>query len=1032
MSITNISAASFNVTVKQNFQGHQLTLMISSNNSVNNLGDIAEYFDIIVKSATNTGEYLFNEDKPTSESKTVKVALDNISGSTDYNGNLYENDELYTIIVTALDQDFLEVSSNEISQTTVRYYSPPNNFTTVASHSSEQLIVEVNNVNTQEPLIKTFRVSGYNIHNASESFIKYIQRIDTNSNYQKLIGENLNNPSPSPWTNGETWKINVIGYSDSGSTFTSSDTTTIQVAPNDPLITITTPILEEVTNGPQFSLKMLDTNPIIENGSTTLTESQITITQDNSSVILVFDLDNSSNWPVADASYVINTDQTSLLSMILGPNITDNSNNILQLNSNSLVTVAIKNSNLIDGSTNTMIYSESSFNLIDGTVDESSQVISYTDSSFIPVDDNIPTINGNLNVVQPLNTVSSIINFSYSATTTAMPKQLVTLNADDFVQPSKWTIEASVDDFQTTGIYVLDLSNNPPSEYTFDNSGVGTLNPIILTATDFSLNIFETNDFLQLRSFLSIPLDNGLTRNGTVVSNIDLSGNRNDDALGVVIGVSLEFPFTPNAPTFTIINPAANLNNSSLPQFTIDISNSDPITDDNGVIDISSVELTVTQGSNSATIILPNTGQYTLGPDICGNIVAFTLVAGLDVSLNCILINDTSLGPSPPTTVFTVNGVQNQTSFIPQINPTFSSLVTDTTLVNIITDGDVIDKTQITVNLASGFTDASALSDLYNANGISDINLTIATLDASSNTVIDSSGVTDLSENVILDVSGTPRQIKLRLTASGNDNAGNPWTSQVITTNAINIINNKLDISSINVTQPSKGDTIIMATMTIESTDDNTTNYHSATASLYVNKNNDPTKPLNLSNISLSNNIQVNSVNAVNTEGNTYTFTFNLQNQAQYLRGQQLYVVATMYSLGTDNTFTTTASTNPIYLYSSPSLSYNSGANQINITQNGYILSNCFGIDNDNSNGNLSLDLIFFDSESQTGSVVNNDNYNYIFDNNGIDNTITQHPIILSIGSNYENITTIIIHFTLHDINLLGDDEIIVKGAALY
>ena len=1031
-------AQNFTIHTRQNYNGMTVELIIDGSGGValNSFG--VNKFAIKVCDASAVSTQLFYDQKLSHPTEEENVNL------TTYNGSnvAYEAGKQYTVQVTGLDASGNAVP-DEKAILTFTYYNRPAVFSAAITSAQNQLLLDLTDVSIVEPYITSFYLLGYNDSSGSDTFETNIQRRNTSATSQKLIGTNeevLNgsadisaNPNGNPWVDGDTWTINIIGQTiESGVTDTVQTTGVIQAAPNDPTLTVTTPLLANVTNGPQFSLVIEDSTPITENSVSAWTKSSVVITQDGSSVTVETDISNSAAGAGSADSSANNTsynisNNIGTLTLTLGPIITDNSGNTLTLDASNAVTIAVNNSNTISGTVNTMSTAEASFNFVNG-------ITGVTDASlqntFTPVNDDIPTLNGEPDVIQPLNVPASVVQFSYAGVTNPMPKVVNAENLIDFVQPHTWTIQASIDDFTTTGTYTMDLSGgNVGGAYSFNGTtGVGTLSAITLAASDFSLNDFAENDVLKLKSFLTIELDSGSDLSGTIVDTVDLSGNSSGN--GSVSSITLEYPFTPNAPTLTVTNPASNLDSASTAQFSLLIEDGTPIKNESNTdLSLNAVTLTVTQGSNSATLSLESfdsSASYTLGPDICGNDASFTLVTSTDVSLSCTITNSVAPTASAATTAFTLNTDPSQNAFGPEINPTFKAIVTDGSLSAALTDSDIIDNSNIIVNLSSGFTSAFALSDLYNDNGVSDINLTISALDG--NTVLDSSGVSALNENITLDVSqnSNPTQIILKLTASGNDNAGAAWTDISLSTSALNLVNSQLAISSLTAHQPAKGETTLDCSMVIGATNDNTSNYSSATATLYVNKNNNAANPLDLSTAGLASTIKVDSVTASDVDATNKTFSFDLSGVAQYLRGQALYVLATMDSSGSANSFTTGATTTDaslVYLYSSPSISYTAGDSTADVTTNGYTVSSVFGVDN-TTDGAVGLNIVYVNNENQqTGDVSFNDQYNYVFDNSN--NITLQTTQINGIAATNTNI---LVHMGTTVAS--NEDEMQVKGQA--
>lgn len=1041
-------AENFTIHTRQNYNGMTVELIIDGSGGVDLNSFGVNTFAIKVCAADAVKDQLFYDQKLAHPTDEENVNL------TAYNGSDidYEAGKQYIIQVTGLDASGNKIPT-ETAILTFTYYNRPVVFSAAITSQQQQLLLNLTGISIAEPYITSFFLYGYNDSSANDTFETTIQRRNTSETSQNLIGTDTDvlngdadisaNPNGNAWEDGDAWTINIIGQTtNTGVTNTVQASGVIQSAPNDPELTVTTPLLANVTNGPQFSLVIEDSTPITENEVSAWTKSSVVITQDGSSVTVVTDISNNSDSSgvvvdssANDTSYVI-SNNVGTLTLTLGPVITgSNGVDTLTLDASNSVTIAVKNSNTIDNSVNTMSIAEASFNFFDGTTDVSTNTLQNT---FTPENDNIPTLNGEPDVVQPLNVPASVVQFSYAGVTTAMPKVVGANSASQFVQPYTWTIQASIDDFSTTGTYTMDLSGgNVGGAYSFDGTtGVGTLSAITLAASDFSLDPFVEEQTLKLKSFLTIELDSGSDLSGTVVETVDLSGvYRNiDDVSGSgVIGISLEYPFIPNEPTLTVTNPASDLNSDSSAQFILHIEDGTPIKNESNTdLSLNAVTLIVTQGSNSATLSLATfdgSNSYTLGPDICGNTTEFTLATNTDVSLSCTITNSVAPTASAAATTFTLNNSANQSAFGPEINPTFTSVVTDASLSAALIDSDTISKDTITVNLSSGFAGVISLSELYNDNGVSDINLTIAAIDVSENTVLDSSGVSALNKDILLNVStnSTPEKIKLKLIADGSDNAGASWTDISLITSELNLVNSQLGISSLTAHQPAKTGTTLDCSMVIAGTNDNTSNYSSATATLYVNKNNDAALPLALNTNGLATTIAVASVPASDVDGSdtAKTFSFDLSTQAEYLRGHALYVSATMDSSGSANGFTTGATDTSnalVYLYTSPVISYSVGDTTADISSNGYTVSSVFGVDN-TSDGQVGLNIVYVNNNNQqTGDVSYNNQYNYAFDNS---NNITYENTQIN-GIAATN-TNLLVHMATTVAS--NEDEMQIKGA---
>ena len=136
-----------------------------------------------------------------------------------------------------------------------------------------------------------------------------------------------------------------------------------------------------------------------------------------------------------------------------------------------------------------------------------------------------------------------------------------------------------------------------------------------------------------------------------------------------------------------------------------------------------------------------------------------------------------------------------------------------------------------------------------------------------------------------------------------------------------------------------------------------------------------------------------------------------------------------MDSSGSANGFTTGATNTSnalVYLYTSPSITYDASGISADISSNGYTVSSVFGVDN-TTDGAVGLNIVYVNNNNvQTGDVSFNNQYNYAFDNSGNDNTIAYENTQIN-GIATTN-TNILVHMTTTVAS--NKDEMQVKGSA--
>ena len=461
---------------------------------------------------------------------------------------------------------------------------------------------------------------------------------------------------------------------------------------------------------------------------------------------------------------------------------------------------------------------------------------------------------------------------------------------------------------------------------------------------------------------------------------------------------------TPNEFALTITQPVSS--DPTQAQFSFAAVDSNP----NPNIDISGLSLTVTQNGVSATLDLfndyssnwsaPNFSALTLGP-VIGDL---TLDTTNPVTISFVASN--RFGSRDAQTEFTYIGPNTTaSSFIPQFEASFNSVVTASNLADALVDKDVVNDLTVTANLSNVSAFGTQLSDLYTNNG-SEVALSLSVMDTNDNVIDGPTALSALDEDVNFTLDASYAQVKLRLTmVSTYANADTSSTDA--DSDAINLIQTQIGISGISLAQPASGSDELVATIGVDASTDNSTTFSSVSAALYILKNN-TSNALSLADASGAINVSAQSVTEISNNVVTVTFT----GLSSLLRGSGLYVSATMTSAGSNSSSYTTGASDtssvPVYLYNSPVLgAFSSGSTSVNIVSNGSTVVSVLAIDQ--TAGELSLTAVYLGgSVADVLDVSDNNAYNIVFDNEGVSDSYSSQNI--TVNSIPTGIDSLIVH----------------------
>lgn len=466
---------------------------------------------------------------------------------------------------------------------------------------------------------------------------------------------------------------------------------------------------------------------------------------------------------------------------------------------------------------------------------------------------------------------------------------------------------------------------------------------------------------------------------------------------------------TPNAFALVVTQP---VDPTSAPAFTFAATDSNPIP----ATAITGLSLVVAQGSNSATLDLFNT--YSSNWDASNSIfsaltintsvLGYTLTTADAVTLSFRPSNQFGNGTSQ--TEFTYNGSANTSTFTPQTQATFNAAVTASNLAAALIDKDIINDNVVSTNLnnSSALSALGSLAGLYDANA-STVSLVLEPVDANGSAINSQSAtLTALDQDVSFNLGQQYSQIALKLTMSSAYDNGNSNTRSV-TSDLVDLITTQLAISSLSVAQPSSGSNSVVATLTVDATDANTTNFVQADATLYALKNN-TSNELDLSSLLSSNPIYVPAQVKTSIDASNQC-TFEFTGLSDLLRGTGLYVSVTLTSSGSNSSSYTTAATdssaNPVYTYATPGTSaYSAGDASFNITSNGYTVVSVLAVST--TSGDIALSPVYLGANPNANNLTNNNPYNIEFTDPANANTYAEQDIVVSgIGTDKE---TLLIH----------------------
>ena len=384
----------------------------------------------------------------------------------------------------------------------------------------------------------------------------------------------------------------------------------------------------------------------------------------------------------------------------------------------------------------------------------------------------------------------------------------------------------------------------------------------------------------------------------------------------------------PNPFALTVNQPVSAA--PSVPSFTFAAVDSTPIDGEA----ITGLSLTISQTDVSDQVIdlfNDHSGNWS-APTFSALTIAhgsngITLNAGNEISLSFVAAMPKGAQESAQTS-FTYNGSAGTSSFTAQSEVTFKSLFTASRLAGAIVSRDIVNDNEISVNLnTSTDLSGSALTDLYNANG-TDVSLTLSPVNPdASNAVINSQSATlsALDQAITFDLgtnSGSKWDtIALLLTATSTYDASSISASSITqASDSINLINDLLTMS-VTANQPSKGNTDISGVLSVSDADNNTPSFTSATADLYLNKNNSGNY-VKLSDLSSNHPLFIQSQNISSLDGSgNATVTFESLSSAIDGHGLYIGVTATQTTSKADthNFVAADSSANLIYKFAKPS-----------------------------------------------------------------------------------------------------------------
>ena len=458
----------------------------------------------------------------------------------------------------------------------------------------------------------------------------------------------------------------------------------------------------------------------------------------------------------------------------------------------------------------------------------------------------------------------------------------------------------------------------------------------------------------------------------------------------------------------TATYPAQSDSNDDISSLTLELTKNNVTT--TWTIDVTDTNVIQTHDSNedTFTLVIEN-GQPVAGAD--DSTTTMALAGGDEITISLSATN--VYGTGNPKTDFTYNGNNNASSVIIQDAITFTGNVTATSLAAAITDRDVFnDDYDIGVTLEDGI-GTNGIEDILNLNGITNYQLVISSFPGSDTTpfgsatayVPNDTNADKLASEVDLAVGDSssnppPTTAAIQLTVlSIFDDSNSTKTTESEMSNSVNLTTNTLEIENNGhtIVQPDKGDNTVTGTISVGTTDANTTNFFSATVTLFMYPNNNTSAtPIDLSDTNLDSKLQVPTVTvtAIDSTTNEVDYTIDIDTTVYpNLLGSRIKAVATITTTGQNpnNTDTSNAvdSDKLIYLHDTPTLSYagdradsvvGNGSSSATVTPNGYTVSTVFAVDA--ADNTESLTVIAGGPNSDTNNLANNNPYNTSFDSN--------------------------------------------------
>ena len=458
----------------------------------------------------------------------------------------------------------------------------------------------------------------------------------------------------------------------------------------------------------------------------------------------------------------------------------------------------------------------------------------------------------------------------------------------------------------------------------------------------------------------------------------------------------------------TATYPAQSDSNDDISSLTLELTKNNATT--TWTINVNDTNVTQTHDSteDTFTLVVENGQPVTGAKD---STTTMALAGGDEITISLSATN--VYGTGNPKTDFTYNGNNNASSVIIQDAITFTGNVTATSLAAAITDRDVFnDDYDIGVTLEDGI-GTNGIEDILNLNGITNYQLVISSFPGSDTTPFGSATAYEpndtnadkLASEVDLAVGDSssnppPTTAAIQLTVlSIFDDSNSTETTESEMSNSVNLTTNTLEIENNGhtISQPGKGVNTVTGTISVPTSDANTTDFSSATVTLFMYPNNNTSATaIDLSDTNIDSKLQVPSVTvtAIDSNTNEVDYTIDIDTTVYpNLLGSRIKAVATITTTGQNpnNTDTSNAvdSDKLIYLHDTPTLSYagdradsvvGNGSSSATVTPNGYTVSTVFAVDA--ADNTESLTVIAGGPNSDTNNLANNNPYNTSFDSN--------------------------------------------------